>query len=129
MFRSAISPDKPSQVLNVHHFDVDVVFCAIQGEKPEPIISRSILILMPAADKVRSNLINLILQGFRMKSRVVCGLDHFPNVFMPLAKRIEAFGVAVRWDGDTSAFRKIEVIFDETGSRVLPVLFDLFSFV
>ena len=102
---------------------------AICGEKPEPPIPRSSPIMMPAAEKVGSDQVNLILQGFGVQLRVVCGRDHLHHVVRPLAEGIQALGIVARCEGDASTFPKVEAIGDEAESRVRTVLCGLFSLV
>jgi hypothetical protein len=63
--------------LNVHHFEVDVALFATPNEMHKPPVPWSLLILMVAAQEVGFHPVNLVLQGFRMQSWILCGQGEF----------------------------------------------------
>jgi hypothetical protein len=76
--------------LNVHHFEVDVALFATPNEMHKPPVPWSLLILMVAAQEVGFHPVNLVLQGFRMQSWVLCGQGEFHEVLRPMTKWTKA---------------------------------------
>jgi hypothetical protein len=124
----------PSQVLHVYHLEIDVEIFAISDKEHEPEIPRSSLSQVIAAQKVRRYLVDLVLQGFRMQSRVFCGPDQFHHIVRPLAEGTKATILAGCY-ADTVTVVEAEVVGeakifgDETPSFITTEDCDLSSLV